>query len=393
MRILFCNYEYPPLGGGGGIINALIAQGMAKDHEVTVLTSHKGTSLTQSIENGVKVVRVPVLFRNHDATANFPSMLAFIPMAITVGKKLLRDNKYDIINTHFVLPSGPVGDALSRSGSIPHVVSVHGGDLYDPTKLLSPHRYSILRAWIRRILRRADIVVGQSMDTIENMHRFYTPEIEGVCIPLGIKIPDICTVSRKHYGFEEDEVLLVTLGRLVTRKATSQLISAMAAFKKEKVRLLIIGTGPQEQSLKQESLRMQLGNRIVFMGHVEESKKFQILQMCDLFVSTSQHEGFGLTFLEAMACGLPIICYDHGGHTDFLREQETGYLIPLNDIELFKKRCESLIKSPKLRKAMGLNNKYWVNEFSIDRCVLKYESIFEKVLGIDGQIKKDKGSV
>src|SRR5918912_1333261 len=130
MRILFCNYEYPPLGGGGGIVNALLAQTMAKDHEVTVLTSNKGAFFTESVEDSVKVIRVPVLFRNHKAAANLLSMLLFIPMAITVGKKLIRANKYDIINTHFVLPSGPVGDNLSRSGGIPHVISVHGGDLY-----------------------------------------------------------------------------------------------------------------------------------------------------------------------------------------------------------------------------------------------------------------------
>jgi glycosyltransferase involved in cell wall biosynthesis len=162
----------------------------------------------------------------------------------------------------------------------------------------------------------------------------------------------------------------------------------MEALRGEKVRLLIIGTGPQEHLLKQEALRRQLGNQIMFMGYVEESEKFRILQMCDIYVSTTQHEGFGITFLEAMACGLPIICYDHGGHTDFLRDQETGYLVPLNNINLFKEHCGSLIRNPMLRKAMGKTNKFRVKEFSIDRCALKYEIIFNEVLAIHREKKK-----
>ena len=382
MRILFCNYEYPPLGGGGGIINALLAEEMSKlNHESTVLTSHKSVMLVKSYENGVNIIRVPVLFRSHEATASLLSMLTFIPMGIKAGRKLLMSKQYDIINTHFVLPSGPVGDVLSRYGSIPNVISVHGGDLYDPSKFFSPHRHPLLRAWITRLLRRADAVVGQSNNTLENMRRFYTPEIEGIRIPLGIKIPNnFVPASRMQYGFREDEVLLVTIGRFIARKAIDQLISIMAGLRKEKVRLLVIGTGPKEQFLKQESLRMQLENQIIFMGYVEETEKFRILKMCDFYVSTSNHEGFGLAFLEAMACGLPIVCYNHGGQTDFLRDQETGYLVSLNDLELFTKSCQSLIQNPILRKTMGENNRRRVREFSIERCASKYEKTFDEVL-------------
>ena len=120
MRILFCNYEYPPLGGGGGVINALLVQELAKRHEITVLTSQGLGLPRESIENGLRVVRVPVFFRRQEAVANLASMLAFIQMGITGGRNLLRQDQYDLINTHFVLPTGPVGDALSRFAGIPN---------------------------------------------------------------------------------------------------------------------------------------------------------------------------------------------------------------------------------------------------------------------------------
>jgi glycosyltransferase involved in cell wall biosynthesis len=369
------------MGGGGGVVNALLAQELAKRHDVTVLTSQGLNLPPESINGGVRIVRTPVFFRKQEAVANFFSMLAFLPMGVRTGKKLFDAGRYDVINTHFVLPTGPVGDALARSAGIPNVLSLHGGDLYDPSKWLSPHRHPYLRTWVRRLLRRASMVVGQSRNTLENMRRYYAPEIQGVQIPLGIRRPPAVRSVRSHYGWHESDILLVTVGRLVARKGLSQLIGVMAALRNPKVRLLIIGTGPQEQLLKEEVSKQRLVPQVLFLGYVEEAEKFRILQMCDLYVSTSQHEGFGLVFLEAMACGLPIVCYDHGGQTDFLRDQQSGYLIPLNDVALFKERCELLVSDMGLRQRMGTYNMGQVEEYYIDQCAKRYESLFERVVG------------
>src|SRR5919106_2258247 len=133
MRMLFCNYEYSPLGGGGGVINALLAQEMAKRHDVTVLTSLRWGLPVESLEGGVKVVRVPVFFHRQGAVSSLRSMLGFILMGIRVGRQLVRTQQFDIINTHFVLPTGPVGDALSHFAGIPNVLTLLGGDVYDPS--------------------------------------------------------------------------------------------------------------------------------------------------------------------------------------------------------------------------------------------------------------------
>ena len=380
MRILFCNFEYPPLGGGGGVINALLAGELAKRHEVTVLTSQGPGLPEERVEDGVRVIRVPVFFRKQETAANLLSMFAYLPMGIRGGKRLLSRASFDVINTHFALPTGPVGDALSRRAGIPNVLSVHGGDLYDPSKFTSPHRHPMLRAWVRRLLRRADAVVGQSSNTLQNMRRFYAPELEGMRIPLGIKRPKNESAARGTYRIGQDEILLVTVGRLVARKAVSQLVSMMGSLRQEKVRLLVIGTGPQEADLKAECRKSGLEDRVRFLSHVEEAEKFRILRMCDLYVSTSQHEGFGLVFLEAMASGLPIVCYDHGGQTDFLENGATGYLIPLNDRGGFEQACGLLIKDRDLRRRMGQENLQRVQEFFIDRCAERYERVFSDVV-------------
>lgn len=386
MKILFCNYEYPPLGGGGGVINALLAEEMAKSHEVTVLTS-QGLGLPRhSVESGVEIVRVPTVMRHDESVASFPSMLSFIPSGILSGRTLLAQRQFDIINTHFVLPTGPVGHVLSRLGKIPNVLSLHGGDLYDPSKRLSPHNHWLFRVSIRHLLRNADMIAGQSSNTLENMRQFYTPEINGVRIPLAIRRPQIDASggrqTRADFGLSQDEVLLVTVGRLIPRKQVDQLIRMMSKMRRDElpVRLLIIGSGPMQAELHKQAQEHQVADAISFMGFVTEQEKLNLLSIADIYVSTTQHEGFGLVYLEGMACGLPVVCYNHGGQTDFLEDGKTGFLVELDDIATFEERCRRLIQNLDERHKMSDHNRDYAQEFFIDNCARRHESLFTQTI-------------
>jgi L-malate glycosyltransferase len=295
------------------------------------------------------------------------------------GRRRLRRIPYDIVNTHFVLPSGPVGAAVARAAGVPNVVTVHGGDLYDPSKRLSPHRHGVLRACVRALLKRADRVVGQSSDTIANMRRFYLPDWEVVRIPLGIRRPPPGTAARGELGFRDEDVLLITVGRLVARKAVEQLVDMMVRLDAG-THLIVLGTGPLEAGLRERAKQRGVGHRTHFLGWVDEAEKFRLLRMADVFVSTSQHEGFGLVFLEAMACGLPVVCYDHGGQTDFLESGVTGCVLPLNDAAAFERGCRALIADPSLRKRTGAANADRVEDYYADTCARRYEAVFEEAI-------------
>ena len=170
------------------------------------------------------------------------------------------------------------------------------------------------------------------------------------------------------------------MGRLVGRKAVDRLIESVRALDNDRVHLIVIGSGPLSESLKKEARKLGIEDKIHLMGFVEEEEKLQLLEMSDLYVSTSQHEGFGLVFLEGMHCGLPVVCYDRGGQIDFLTDDETGYVVELNDLELFTKRCRDLIESPERRKEMGEHNREAVKDFYIDLIAKRYEAVFEEVV-------------
>jgi glycosyltransferase involved in cell wall biosynthesis len=382
MQILFVNYEYPPIGGGGGVVMGAMATELARrGHDITVLTSRAFGLPSDSIEDGVRVVRVPVFFRRQLAVANLPSMAAYLPMGWLRGLKLGRSKAFDVINTHFVVPSGPLGDWLSRRLDIPNVLSVHGGDLFDPSKPTSPHRHGFLRAPIRGLLTRADAVVAQSRDTAQNVARIYGVERPVELVPLGIARPPArVRAHRSAYGIPESAFVLATVGRMVARKATSQLVRVLAAAARPDMYLLVVGDGPESDDVAKLASELGVSDRVKMLGHVTERQKYAALSMSDLFVSTSQHEGFGLVFLEAMAFGLPVVCYNRGGQVDFLSTPTTGAVVSLNDVPGFTRAVLDLYFSPERRAAVRKHNLAAVETYFIDRCARRYESIFEQAI-------------
>ena len=388
MKILFCNYEYPPLGGGGGVVMAALARELAKRHEVTALTSRAGNLPAVSDDSGVRVIRVPVFFRKALDTANFPSMFAYLPAAAWRAFRMKRETSFDLVNTHFVVPTGPAGQWIADYYDVPNVLSVHGGDLYDPSKALSPHRHAWLRRPIQRMLQRADVVIAQSKNTRDNVRDIYGVDRDVELIPLGIdRPPRMDRVPPTAFGLPADAFTIVTIGRLVVRKQTTQLVAAIAASAVPNAHLLIVGGGPDEEPVRRAAVEHGVAERVHLLGRLAQADKYRALAAADLFASTSQHEGFGLVFLEAMAFGLPVICYDHGGQTDYLTTGKTGFVLRLNDAAAFAGAIRAIAELPDRGRAIGGTNARQVEAYFIDRCAERYEVVMESAIAARQSVK------
>jgi glycosyltransferase involved in cell wall biosynthesis len=305
-------------------------------------------------------------------------MAAYLPMAAARGMMLGRSS-FDVINTHFVVPTGPVGHLLARYYGVPNILSVHGGDLYDPSKRLSPHRIGLLLKPIARLLRRANVLVGQSRNTLQHVEEIYGVKRDSQLIPLGIeRPPSVAKATRADFGIPSDAFVMVTVGRVVARKATPQLVKALAAAQRPDTHLLIVGDGPEADAVRSAAAEAGLSDRVHLLGQVSDERKYQALGIADVFVSATQHEGFGLVFLEAMAYGLPVISYDHGGQTDFLVDGKTGYLVALNDFKRLTQSIVDLHDRPQARAAMGDYNRKLVENYFIENCARQYETVFQR---------------
>jgi glycosyltransferase involved in cell wall biosynthesis len=380
MRILMFNYEYPPVGGGGGVVHALIAEELAKRHRVCVITSAMDGLQSREERCGVEILRVPVAGRSNLAAASLASLLSYPITALPKAWRLLQREEFDIINSHFAIPTGFGSVPVARAARLPHVLSIHGGDIYDPSKKLSPHRVGVLRTAVDAVLRTSDAVVAQSTNTRDNTYRFYHYQGPIHIIPLGIRQPGYTRVGRADLGLPEDVFLGVTVGRLVKRKAIDELLRVLTAPGCDAAHLVVVGDGPELPALKQCAVDLAVSERVIFLGQVDEERKWQVLEAADVYLSTTMHEGFGLVYLEAMAAGLPVITYDHGGQVDFLRDSQTGYLVRSGQFDDFVSAVASAAAGRVELDAMGRHNREVFPQYRIEVCASAYEAFFRNII-------------
>lgn len=362
-KILIINYEFPPLGGGGGRVSLNLAKGFqAEGYRVDVLTSRYGGLPTYENVNGIHVYRVLVLGRRKKQTATFFSMFTFLLSGCLRGIILCRKNQYVFINTHFVLPTGPLGFVLSTLFQIPDILSIHGGDIYDPSKKSSPHKNRLLGIVVRFLLRRADRVVAQSQNTKQNAIQYYNPGREIHVIPLSYEPFCFSAVSRRELGLSENKRYLVSVGRVVKRKGFDYLIKSLELLD-EDVELLLIGDGGERAVLQDLAKTMGLSHRIQFVGDVSEEEKFQYLANADIYVLSSLHEGFGIVLQEAMQVGLPIVSTNYGGQVDLIINQVNGLLVEPENAVALAEAIKQLLRDENLYKKISYNNVEKVREF------------------------------
>ena len=380
MKLLIFNYEYPPIGGGGGVVSSAIAEELAQRHRVCVITSAYGDLPRREERAGVEIVRVSVVSRKGLDVATLPSLLSYPPAAWLGAARLFWRERFDIINSHFAVPTGPGSLPVAKLAGIPHVLSLHGGDVYDPSKRLSPHRLGVLRAAVNTALRFSDRVVAQSTNTRDNVYRYYRYRGPIELIPLGIRRPAFEPATREALGLPTDVFLGVTVGRLVARKALDVLLRALQLPECADVHLALIGGGPESDELQRLAADLGIADRAHFLGRVSESRKWQVLHAGDVYVSSRLHEGFGLVYLEAMAVGLPVVTPDHGGQIDFLRDGESGFLVPPGQPAALAQAIARLKNQPELAAKIRQANLLQAPEHRIERCAEAYERLFEAVL-------------
>ncbi len=374
MKVLVVNFEYPPLGGGGGVATMHLAIELAKrDHEVHVLTTrYKGLSFYEFTE-GVHIYRVPVWRRTRLEAATLISLITFVPMAWWKGWRLTRQIKFDVINAHFVVPSGLVAVLLSKIKHLPLVVTLIGGDVYDPSKRLSPHRYGIVRGIVRWICSQAQMVTAISQDTAERARRLHGVKNKIVVIPIGIARK--ATVPRLP-RLDQSKLKAVTIGRLIPRKQYQCLLEAWKYT--ANIELTIIGSGPQENFLRGQAEKFDVSNRVHWAGFVSEEEKTRLLTEADIYVSAASHEGFGIVFLEACQAGLPIVATNVGGQLDFLQNEKNALLVPVHNSQALAEAVNRLVKDSELRNKMSLNNLQIVKDYFWDQLAIKFEAVLKE---------------
>ena len=166
---------------------------------------------------------------------------------------------------------------------------------------------------------------------------------------------------KKNLGKKEDDIFLVTHGRLAHKNALDDVISSLV-FLPENINFIVIGKGVEGSSLQRQADSLGVSGRVKFLGFVDYRKIPEYLSVGDIFIRPSRSEGFGNSFIEAMAAGLPVIATPVGGIPDFISDNETGVFCSPDNPQSIVKAVNLLLEDKLLRETVVQNAKKLVIE-------------------------------
>lgn len=182
-------------------------------------------------------------------------------------------------------------------------------------------------------------------------------------------------------GSRSERPTLLVLGRVEFYKRIDLVLRAVAALAPliPSIHVLVVGDGRARTRLQQLARDLGLAERVTFTGFVPDALKVQYIRNCHVVVNTSEKEGWGLTVLEANACGLPAVASDVPGLRDAVRHGETGLLVPHGDVPALVQALRTLVENPDLRERLGRGAVEWAQQFSWDKAAEQTLEVVEAV--------------
>lgn len=375
MRLLLVTQDFPPDIGGIQTYSWKLAHRLAEKASVLeVIAPNRPGAITVDREASFPITRV----------SGRPDLLPF-----TAAPAVLRRARAIHADITLHAQWQTVGLSLFsrwKSGWPRRIVSAaHGRELlFNPLSSLPVFRnvYDGLRRWL---LRRVDTFVPVSHFTAELLHDQGVPSSRTHVVPNGTDPEHFSPQSnpsiRKSLGLS-DEPMLLTVGRLVRRKGVDTVMRALSKILQTHpdVAFVVVGTGPDESRLKKLSAELNLQGHVHFVGSVSQEALPSYYSEADLFVMPAcgdppDVEGFGIVFLEANACGTPVIGARSGGIPDAIREGETGLLVPPSSPDALTEAVLQVLTQPSFAEELSQNGrKHIVEEANWDRVA---DSLYE----------------
>ncbi len=405
-RIGFISEHASPLAALGGIdaggqnvyVGELAEQLAALGYVVDIFTRMDNAKLPAIVQwmPGVRVIHVkagPAAFLPKEQLLD--CMPAFRDeMEHFIAKHHLR---YALMHANFFM-SALVACELKARLHIPFVVTFHALGHVRRLHQGEADQFPASRLTIEEeIVRQADQIIAECPQDREDLIQHYHALPERITmIPCGFDPAEFFPVdkqlARMLIDLDPEEPMILQLGRMVPRKGVDNVIRAMGLLKNKvkALRLVIVGgaaddpekdDNPEVARLKKIATEMGIEARITFAGRRSRERLKYFYSAADIFITTPWYEPFGITPLEAMACGTPVIGANVGGIKFSVADDKTGFLVPPKDPEALAEKIETLISNPSLCEKMGRQAVLRVNSLFTWACVArKMSSVYQHIL-------------
>lgn len=316
--------------------------------------------------SGIRVEKMPI---RHDVD----------PLLFVRLKKYIYAGEFDLVHTHLI--HGTIyGNFAAKTAGVKRIICTR----HDCSPYMENYFYRFLVRSSSRLCKKIIVIskaIGDFVVRTENIpQEKIVPILYGLDLPEEIYSPSPQEL-RHRFGVEDHMPVLAAVGRLVTSKGHRTLIESLPIVLKEvgETTLLIAGSGPLEGDLKKLARKLGVEERVRFLGFLNDVDP--LYRTIDLLVHPSLREGFGLTVLEAMGHGLPVIASRVTALPEIVEDGKTGILVAPQNTQALAEAIIRILKDKPLRMKMGAAGLRRMTEhFLLDRMVRETEELYDEIL-------------
>jgi glycosyltransferase involved in cell wall biosynthesis len=401
-RIAFISEHASPLAalggadaGGQNVYVGEVAKQLAMmDYQIDIFTRREEKTLPEVVPFGDKIRIIHV---NAGPSEDIPkeTLLQYMPAFKADMLRFMQEERvtYELIHANFFM-SALVAMELKKELAIPFVVTFHALGHIRRIHQGDNDQFPKERITIEEnAVKEASMIIAECPQDREDLIIHYNaPKEKITVIPCGVNVEELYpvnkSVARSLLGIPYDEKVLLQLGRMVPRKGVDNVIAALAKvkYKDSRVRLLVVGgdvdTAKELTRLKQLARDLNISDKVYFLGQKSRQELKYYYTAADLFITTPWYEPFGITPLEAMACGTPVIGSKVGGIKYSVADGHSGVLVPPKDPEILARKITTLLQSPSLLREMGNNALRRVNKlFTWELVARDMQAVYEGIIG------------
>ena len=366
LRILAINWQdlKNPLSGGAEVhLQELLSRLAGWGHDVTLLCSHFPGADAEDRYDGLRIVR-----RGGRKTFNWTAPRA--------ARQLIRENRFDVVieDINKIPIYTPRFCSLPILAVVPHLFATTV--FHEINAVMASYIYLMERAVPRYYQRVPFMVISESTKQ----------DLVARGIP-GSHISVVhCGIDHQLYRTDPgrgktDEPSVTYVGRLKKYKSVDHMFAAAARIQHEfpNLTMTVVGSGDDDARLRKRAVELGVADRVRFAGYVSAERKVEILQQSWVVVCPSLKEGWGLTNIEANACGTPVVCADVAGLRDSARDGVTALLYPHGDIDALAERLGRVLRDTTVRETLASGGLQWAESFHWDEAARDTETLLERV--------------
>jgi len=308
-----------------------------------------------------------------------------------IANKILKNEKITVLQCQEPIYTGFLALLFKKKYSVPINVLLYGGNIYDENWLEQRWLNKTFAPIGRYVLKKADgIQVEASLIKESLINNKVPPEKIYVKPMVPHNLDDFYKADGEDLREEilkknNFENIILFVGRLIKEKNLFNLLKVFRIVKQNYpfTGFIIIGDGKEKDSLMKEAEKLGISDNILWIPHVPHYELPKYYKAADIFVLFSVSEGFPRVLMEAGAAGLPIVSSRISGSTDAVVDEQTGYIVPINDIEQCAEKIMLLLANPALRLSMGIEARFVIKNIgSFQDNINKQIEIWKKLAGI-----------